>query len=239
MLKKNILSIILITIIILTVMPIISFGNSVEPPSILIIVPNAPNDLDITMEVDGTPLRARRVNKVIETYYIFYNSDIRFTTDYNLSITSKDNDQEITLEKPTSTYQNIYTLNIEEATLTPGKLLSRSILLVSLRLVLTLIIEGFVFWKFGFRKKSSWIAFLLINMITQGTLNIWINGFFPVSSYMFIALIFAEIFVLIGELIGFRIFLKELHKRDRILYVIVANILSLVIGGFIITNLPI
>jgi len=117
--------------------------------------------------------------------------------------------------------------------------LSRSILLVSLRVILTLIIEAIVFWLFVFRKKNSWLAFLIINLITQGALNIWLNSSVPLASYLVFSLIFAEFFVFIAEIVLFLTLIKEHSRRRTVLYVIAANFLSLFAGGYIITVLPV
>jgi hypothetical protein len=110
---------------------------------------------------------------------------------------------------------------------------------VSLRIALTLLIEGIVFWLFGFRNKRSWIVFLAINLITQGALNIWLNGFLPLGSYLVVSLVFGEILVFIAEIIVFLALVKEHRHRRTLLYVSTANFLSLFAGGYIITVLPI
>ena len=56
---------------------------------------------------------------------------------------------------------------------------------------------------------------------------------------LFLNLIIMEIFVFIAEIIGTLIFIKEHVKLRRILYVIVANLASLILGGYLITILPI
>ena len=104
---------------------------------------------------------------------------------------------------------------------------------------MTLAIEAIIFWLFGFRNKKSWIAFLIINIITQGALNIWLNGSAPLASYLFFSLIFMEFFVIIAEIIGFLAILKERGRGRTLLYVIAANLLSLLAGGYIITVLPV
>lgn len=120
-----------------------------------------------------------------------------------------------------------------------GKQLSRSVVLVTLRIVLTLTIEAFVFYLLGYRHKKSWIAFLIINIITQGALNIWLNSFTPIGSYIILSLIFGEVFVFIIEIIGFLIFVKEHRWIRTLLYVLTANFISLIAGGYMITTLPI
>lgn len=65
------------------------------------------------------------------------------------------------------------------------------------------------------------------------------NGGSLIPSYLLISLIIGEFFVFVAELIGFPYFIKE-HKKSRILiYVIVANLMSLIAGGYIISVLPV
>jgi len=213
-------------------------GNSAEPPSILIIVPNAPEDLEISISAEDASIKANVTDKVIEKYYTFYSRDLKTTTDYTFKITTGGTSYNISIEKPLTEYNNIYTLNLKNQTLTPGKLLSRSIFLVSMRVILTLVIEAIVFCLLGFRNKRSWIAFIVINLITQGTLNIFINGSSPLHGYIIFGLLFAEIFIIIFELIAFLAAIKG-DRWKIVFHVIIANLLSLFAGGYIITVLPI
>ena len=91
---------------------------------------------------------------------------------------------------------------------------------------------------FGFRNKDYWIAFLIINVITQGLLNIWINGFFPIQSYLILNLVAAEILIFIAEIKAFLMIIKTQRLRT-VLYVLTANLMSLLAGGYIITVLPV
>lgn len=231
--------IIILSVLMSIIITTTCYGNSAEPPSILIIVPNAPDDLEISIKSGDTYIYANKINKVIETYYTFYSRDLRDSYDYNLKVSSSDSSFEVPLNKPLKSYNNIFTLDIKNKILKRGKALSRSISLVLLRVSLTLIIEGLIFWLFGYRHKKSWKAFFAINLITQGLLNIWLNGSSPLQSYIILSLIFGEILILIAEVISFSIFVKEHRKLRTISYVIIANMLSLVAGGYIITLLPI
>ena len=217
----------------------ICYGNSAEPPSIIIIVNNAPDDLEISIGSADTYTKANKTSNIIESYYTFYSRDLKADNGYNIKVSTAAGTFEILLEEPLTSYNNIYTLDLKNQKLTSGKSLSRSVLLVTLRITLTLMIEAFVFWLFGFRNKKSWIAFLVINLITQGVLNIWINGFTPLKGYIIAALIFGEILVFIFEIIAFLAIIQE-HRRIRtFLCVIIANLLSLFAGGYIITVLPV
>lgn len=238
MFLKRRLSIILILFILLMNITGVSYGNAAEPPSIMIIVPNAPEGLEISIGEDHTYTKAKVIDKLLEKYYIFYSREIDEASDYTLDVKTKDLSYEVEFEKPLHTYQNIYTLNLESKTLIPGKLMSRSITLVSMRIIITLLIEGMVFWLFGFRDRRSWRIFLIINIITQGALNIWINGLFPIQSYLFIGLIALEILILIVEGIVIISGIKEYKKLRKFLFVVSANFLSLVVGGYLLTILP-
>lgn len=237
--KKIIITAVFILLIIFS-LNYLGYGNSAEPPSILIIVPNAPDDLSITLDLEEK-YEEKVVNKIIEKYYTFYLSAMFNKPNiYNFTVSTENDSFEIELSKPIRRYENIYTLDLKAQTLTEGKLLSRSIMLVSMRLALTLLIEAFIFWIFGFRNRESWLVFFIINLITQGALNIWLNGLGPIMSYaIFFTLVFGEIFVFVFELIVFSLFCKEHGSIRKATYVLSANCASLIVGGYIITVLPV
>jgi len=108
-----------------------------------------------------------------------------------------------------------------------------------MRVIFTLLIEGCIFWLFGFRSKKSWMLFLVINLVTQGALNLWLDSFAITQSYLIIALFIGEIPVFIAETAVFSIAAKEHKVLRRIVYTLFANTASLVAGGFLITLLPV
>jgi len=155
--KKRLILIVALSMLIALVS--VCYGNSAEPPSILIIVPNAPEDLEVSIGSGNTNMMANIRDKVIEKYYAFYSSELRIAKDYTVRVSTRESSFEIVLEKPLKKYNNIYTLNLADKTLKPGKLLSRSIILVSMRIIMTLAIEAIIFWLFGFRNKSHGLYF--------------------------------------------------------------------------------
>jgi hypothetical protein len=233
---KNPFLFILLLILVSCVYTPVCYANAAAPPSILIIVPNAPDDLEITIGSEN--IKARRTDKVIESYYAFYSRDLK-SANYTIKVSTGGKTFEIVLDTPLKSYNNIFTLDLDSQTLTPGKLLSISITLLSLRIILTIIIEAIVFYLFGFRRKKSWLVFLIVNLFTQGLLNIWLNVISnPLNSYLVLTLILGEILVIIIEMTAFLIFVKEHHPLETALYVIVANVLSLFAGGYLISVLP-
>ena len=69
-------------------------------------------------------------------------------------------------------------------------------------------------------------------------MNIWINGFFPIQSYLILNLVAAEILIFIAEIKAFLMIIKTQRLRT-VLYVLTANLMSLLAGGYIITVLPV
>lgn len=228
----------LLTFLLLFALAVPSFANSAEPPAILIIVENAPADMEITLMAGGTATPAHKTEKVIETYYTFYSRELRESADYTLQVRTVDQSFEVPLVLPVQKYNTIRTLNLKTRTLTEGTRPLRTAMLVSLRVGLTLLLEAAVFWLVGFRDKRTWTAFLGINLLTQGALNLWLSGMMPLQSYAILALIWGEIFVFLAEVTAFKLLVKE-HSALRVIgTVLLANILSLVAGGWLITVLP-
>ena len=79
--KPKLLSVVLFTIIMSIFVSSISLGNAAEPPSIVIIVPNAPNNLEISIGSGDTYTIAKKIDKLIETYYTFYSRDLKMAAD--------------------------------------------------------------------------------------------------------------------------------------------------------------
>jgi hypothetical protein len=232
---KQSLLLILVLLLAVFINPPACNANAAAPPSIIIIVASAPDDLVISIEPGD--IQAHRTDKVLESYFSFYSYDLK-SANYNLKITAGGRTFEVALNAPLQ-FNNIFTLDLEKQIVTPGKSFTRSFNLTSLRIILTLIIEALVFFLFGYRKKRSWFIFLIVNLVTQGALNIWLSvSTTPMQSYLIFSLVFGEILVFIVEIGAFLVFIKEFRSLVS-LYVIVANAASLFLGGVLITHLPV
>ncbi len=220
--------------------PVISYANSAEAPALIIIMKNAPADVSVSILLEDTIKEGKRSRTAWETYYAFYKRDLGNNNEITLKVSGNGTDYEqIVGEQYLNGYNSIVTLDFSAQTITAGKLPSRSILLVTLRVILTLAIESVIFFLFGFRDKKSWIVFLLMNLLTQGILNLVLNGAPPFKSYLIFNLVFMEFWVFLAEIIGVLIFMKEHGKLRRVFYALAANSASLVLGGYLITVLPI
>lgn len=217
----------------------LSFANSAEPPALIIVVPGATDDLTVYIEGTSGLLEGRKVHYFTETQFMFYKNEIPSTDTQKITVKSKDQQFELSIEEGMNRYRSVYTIDTFRQTIIKGTTTGREAILVGARVGLTLIIEGAIFWLFGFRNRRSWLMFILINLFTQGILNLWL-GLQPMAqTYLIFSLVFAEVFVLIGELFLFNAFVKEHTVARRNIYVALANFASLILGGYLITWLPI
>ena len=136
-------------------------------------------------------------------------------------------------------YNNLLTLNFETQILTLGQRWWRQPVLTAVRVMLTLLVEGLIFFVFGFRNKRSWIVFFAVNLATQGWLNYIINSSAFSNGYWLIGLYLAEFVIFIAEAIVFLLAVKEKKKWQRPLYAVSANAASLIVGLLLINCLPI
>lgn len=224
-----------------------AFANSAEPPGFTIIVLNSPEKISLSLKMSNHDVTDLRVvegeRKGWEKYYRFYythsSPQVKELKDAVLMVQSNKKSFQCALPEETfERYSNILTLDMESETLTLGQPPLRVPALVAMRVLLTMLIEGFVFLLFGFRQKRSWLVFTAVNLITQAGLNAMLTG--PdLGNYWIYGYLFIEIVVLAAELFAFLNFVKEFWKGRVALYVITANIASLIIGGMVITYLPV
>lgn len=237
---------VLVTVILLS-FPTEMKANSAEPPGFTVLVSNPPDDMSLFLlfpdESQIKKIELQKEQKAWETYYrFFYHMSPwkKYELDgVILAVESKEKSSNYLLPVETfKTYNNLLTLDLKTDSLVIGQSPFRVPILVALRVVLTLTIESLVFILFGFRQRRSWLAFFIINIITQTGLNAMITG--PgIGSYWLIGFVILEILVIIVELAAFTAIVKE-HKRIRTaLYTITANLSSLVLGGLLITYLPV
>ena len=223
------------------------YANSAEPPSFTVIVTNPPSDLSLTLQLaDETQSEAIALNKeqkAWEAYYrFFYHMSPNAHANMEgavLIVQAGEKSFQCPLPAGTfNTYNNLLTLDMGAQSLSIGQPPLRVPSLIAMRIVLTLAIEGLVFFLFGFRQKKSWLIFFYVNIITQGALNLILTG--PnLGAYWMFGFILGEIVVLAVELLAFIPLVKEFGKLRTAIYTVVANVASLIIGGLLLSYLPV
>lgn len=236
--------VLLVLMLLITIIPIpVASANSAQPPNLTVIVSFPPDDLTLTIRLPN----GNTIDEVVkiekkgwETYYRFYDLiELEQTLEGAILIVDS---SETSFECPLpgysfSYYDNLFTLNISNQSIEEGKSPVRNFILISMRIILTLLIEGLIFLAFGYRNKRSWIVFLIINLLTQGVLNVLLNA--PYLGYWIIGFIFYEFIIFIIEMIAFPLILKEYKRKRAVIYAFVANLASLILGGVILTYLPV
>lgn len=103
-------------------------------------------------------------------------------------------------------------------------------------LIPTLVIEGILFWLFGFRERRSWLVFLLINTITQVGLHLAMGSMLAKSGWHFLnyslTLLIPELVIWCAEAAVYALLLKEHPRGRRIGYAFSANVASFILGYF-------
>ena len=249
--KRNNRIVIIFTAIFILVIstPGIVSANSAEPPGFTVMVTNPPEDLSVSLLLAGgsqtDAVELRKETKAWEAYFKYFYHMTEFRPDnYEgavLIVKSGGTSFQCPLPADTlRTYNNLMTLDLKTESLIMGQSSMRVPILVALRVVLTLLIEGIIFLLFGYRTRRSWLTFFIVNIITQGFLNAMITG--PVNSagsMLILVFIILETLIIAAEVTAFLVFLKEHKKVRSFLYSAVANIVSLILGGLLIGYLPI
>ncbi len=218
-------------------------ANSAEPPGIILITTGLPEDAVITMEVPGKDdighWRTYRTDKLWESQYkLYFRLDMDDLSHAMLRVTTGEGSFTCSLpEGDYRGYRIILTLDYANKSLRLGQDPWRQPLLTALRVTLTLLTEGLVFYLFGFRRMRSWIAFAATNLVTQGWLNIAINSY-GFAGYWVIGFVLMEVAVFLVEAFAFPLVVRERKDWQRVLYSLVANAASLVLGILLIDRLP-
>lgn len=234
-------------------LPVGASANSAEPPCFTVVVSNAPEDLELSLQYeDGSAYESLYLRKQgssdnhgWESYYRFaytYSSTAENLQDVRLLVQTGGESFLCPLPKELNrTYNGMVTLDLKDKTLTCGTSPLRTPLLIALRIALTLLIEGLVFFLFGYRAKRSWLVFAIVNLITQIGLNLLFAEASSADGYIALLLFFyamGEAVVFLLEVIAFSALLKEHSKKRAACCALLANAASLLVGGLCLTYLP-
>ena len=211
----------------------ICIANSAPPPRIVIVVNNAPYDLKLYIG----QAEASRDDRFTVAYFKL-NPYFENTAEFHLTVVTGNETFDLPLEGVKYTYNNVYTLDLGSRTLTSGPPSSRFIWL-PITIMLTLALEGLVFFLFRYRARRSWLIFLAVNILTQLILYYWLshNSNF-LDGYVLFTFIFGEIFVFIAEIIVFVLLLREHGRLRAFSYAVISNTFSLFAGGYLLMILP-
>lgn len=240
-------------ILLLWAFPMQASANAAEPPCFTVVVNNAPKELKLSVEyADGNDCELLELgpqdSRVWERYYRFFliHNEASELNLQKMRLRVEFESTSFTCAFPqecTRLYNGLIILNLKQRTLSTKASALRTFLLVSLRILLTLLIEGLVFFLFGYRKKGSWLLFVLTNLVTQLGLNFLIlvgaSSADPSShSFLIFFLLVSEVLIFLTELLVFTIRLRERSKGRAALCALAANTASLLLGSLCLMYLP-
>ena len=228
------------------------FANAAEPPCLTVVVVDAPQDLELALVHDdgeeAFQLVKRQMTRGWETYFRFTYSHVILPgmTDaldgfdlsaLRLSVTADGKTTALALPADAfAVYNNVLQLDVSDMSLQTELYPGRMVLIIGLRVLMTFLVEGAIFFLFGYREKHSWGIFLCFNAMTQLGLNLVLGGA-SMDSYVLFGYYLLELLIVIFEMAAFHFTLQE--KRGRsIIYAACANLASLMIGAWMIENLP-
>lgn len=121
---------------------------------------------------------------------------------------------------------------VSETTPTPLRFLAR----LAATLIPTLVIEGAIFWLFGFRERRSWLVFLAANVVTQAGLHLATGAMLARAGWHFLnyalTILLPELVIWALEAAAYSLLLREHPRGRRVGYALTANIASFVLGYF-------
>lgn len=137
---------------------------------------------------------------------------------------------------PSGTFVNIVydweANTVRETTPPPLRFLAR----LASTLVPTLLIEGALFWLFGYRQRRSWLVFLAVNGATQLAMHLifgWtIPGVGVHPSYYVLLFVPSEVVIIAIEAAAYGLLLREKDSGERVGYALLANVTSAALGYF-------
>jgi hypothetical protein len=211
--------------------------DDARPPDLTVIVVNAPRDITLHLTSGGKTNEGYKRQFYGTTYFVFYDFGVYGVT-LEVSGGGTSYSQPVS-EAYLKGYESVVSLDFSSRAITEGRFVQRTVLLAALNILITLAVEGLLFFIFRFRMRRSWIAFFAVNLATQIFLNcILYGGNLFLKSYYITDLFFVEIFVVILEIICFLVLLREHQKGRRVGYVLAANASSFVLGYYLMSILP-
>jgi hypothetical protein len=224
-------------------------GDEVRTPGLSVFVINAPKDLQLFIQFRNStlpePLEMQRVSRYWETYYNYYYQRLpgRFDEDFigaKLIVRSAKFSYElpITRDPEMRVDKRLLTLDLKQGTLVYGEPGWRAPLSVAGRVLLTLVLEGVVFILFGMRAKSSWLIFLITNLITHSLVSAFLAHPFEAKSDFFLVVFISTWVVLLEAGIYYFTF-KEIELSPKaLLLALIANLVGFFLGAWIMPYFP-
>lgn len=226
-----------------------------QPPTLIVVVLGAPKGTEMTAvihkgsEVFHVPMEGER--RLWETSYSlfriaawqiknWYGNAYDFK-DAELVMKNSEGEKRVPIPdgmlKPRG-FNETLTLRYKTGELSYGLPVWRGPLLISIRLLAVLLVEGLFFYFKGYSRRKSWVMFVLINLVFHGLLNYFCNGWINVNPDYY-TLFFIAIFVeFVFETSAFLLLVDETDSNSLIDFLLPANVASHIVTLLLMSILP-
>lgn len=243
----------LIAVLVLAIAAFLPIGvtsaNQLRTPGLSIFVINAPKDLRLFIQYRNSalpdPLEMQRTSRYWETYYNYYYQHLpgRFDEDFigaKLIVLSSQYSYELPISRDPEMRvdKRQMTLDLKQGTLVYGEPVWRAPLSVAGRVMLTLLLEGAVFFLFGMRDKLSWIGFFIVNLIIHSYLSSFLAHPIEVKGDFFMFVFYIVGVILVEAGIYYFTFKEVELSGKALLLALIANLVGFVLGGWIMPIFP-
>ena len=254
--KRKAFRIALVAAILLCLLPVGAAANGAMGPDMTIIVIGGPEDLTIDIvKTDGINEGRIHLEGAVQIGF-----ERRYRVDYLREWTA--HPKEELLQNATKTtlevrgtglswdipadgieykgYSHLVTLDVGSRKVIPGQPPWRQPLLIGIRVVFTLLVEGIAFYCFGYRRKGSWAVFILINILTQTGLSfLMAQAEFGIYLLSLLVYFVAEPLIFIVEALAYVFLLREKSWKRGMDCALSANAASLFLGLLLCAFVPI
>ena len=216
------------------VLPAEAHAIGTAPPAVTVVVYGAPKDMQmhVVLQYEGEPLSCpmEAERRAWESLYRFYRAGVsmhsRFwdgnASDFEgavLLLESSDGVLRVPIPEGLLTRggsSDILTLYYSSGKLIRGFAPWRSPLLIGMRVMAALLIEGLFFRLSGFTTRKSWLLFIAINVAVHGFLNYLCCGRINLTGSRYAVGFFIAILVsFLVELVAFVLLVDE-YDTDRL-----------------------
>ena len=244
----------LIAVLAFAIAAFLPFGaasaKQVRTPGLLIFVINAPKDLKLFTQFRNSalpePQEMQRTSRYWETYYNYYYQQLpgRFDEDFigaKLIVRSSQYSYELPIPRDPEMRvdKRMMSLDLKQGTLIYGEPGWRAPLSVAGRVLLTLVLEGAVFFLFGLRDKMSWLGFFILNLITHSLLSSFLVHPIEAKGDFFMLVSYSVAIILVEAGIYYFTFREVELSPKMLLFALVANLVGFFLGNLIMPYFPV
>ena len=255
--RKILLFLTVLLALVFGALPAEAFAIGTAPPALTVVVYGAPKDMRMhaVLQYQGEPLSCplEHERRGWEDLYRFYRAGVsmhsRFwngnASDFEgavLLLESCEETKEIPIPDgllTTGGSNEVLTLYCRSGKLSYGFAPWRTPVLVAMRVLSALLIEGLFFRLAGFSTRKSWLLFLAINIVIHGLLNWLCCGKINFTGSRYAVGFFAAILVsFLVELVAFVLLVDE-YDTDRLARCLIrANLVSHAVNYVLMAFLP-